>query len=77
MSALRDPVKCPWMSLSELAELIGVSRMTVRKWLVHSPHRLPPAIQLTPGTANRRGVTRFRRVDVSAWLKEHMEGQSA
>lgn len=75
MSALRDPAKCPWMSLSELAELIGVSRVTVHKWLTCSPHRLPPAIQLTPGNEKRRGVTRFRRRDVAAWLKE-MEAQA-
>lgn len=57
------------LDIHELAELLGRSPATIKKDLRRNPRAVPPRLHI-PGTR----LLRWRRVDVEAWLAEHVDG---
>ena len=57
------------LDLFELAELLGRSPETIKKDLRRNPLAVPPRLHI-PGTH----LLRWRRVDVDAWLAQHVVG---
>lgn len=57
-----------WLSLSDVADLLGVHPSTVRNW--SDQHRLP--VHRTGG-----GHRRYRRADVELWLQAHQASAPA
>lgn len=57
------------LDIHELAELLGRSAETIKKDLKRNPLAVPPRLHI-PGTR----LLRWRRVDVEAWLAEHVGG---
>jgi predicted DNA-binding transcriptional regulator AlpA len=57
------------IDLQELASLLGRSTKTIRNDLQRRPEAVPPRL-LLPSTR----LLRWRLVDVTAWLAQHVEG---
>lgn len=58
--------------LEGTAEYLGISPASLRQRRYRGDG--PPAIKLSPG---RRGLLRFRKADVDAWLDAHREVQAS
>jgi len=57
------------LDIQELAELLARSPNTIKKDLKRNPRAVPPRLHI-PGTR----LLRWRRIDVEAWLAEHVVG---
>ena len=62
-----------YMTLTELADYIGLSVGTLRNWKTYSPEKLPPHIDLTFDA--KRDVWRFDSVVVDEWMAEKNTGR--
>jgi excisionase family DNA binding protein len=55
-----------WVSISQLADHLGVSRETIRRW---RDEEGLPGVRI--GSGSRGGTVRFYMPDVFEWLREH------
>ena len=62
-----------YMTLTELADYIGLSVKTLRNWKTNSPEKLPPHIDLT--FDSKHDIWRFDSVVVDEWMAEKNTGR--
>lgn len=62
-----------YMSLMELAKLIGLAPKTLRNWKYSDPSKLPPYKVIKSGT---RELLRFDVSEVERWLNNGRQGET-
>ena len=57
----------PLRTLEEVAKILGISKLTLKKNLSKDPGSVPPCLKTSPGS---NGRIRFRPESIKAWLEE-------